>query len=231
MSTTKTTLEVCIKNLINECSKYGKQVKSEIVSNAIEKDVRYLFYQMYSSEMTSIYSALKVVSANACNFEFWESEVGIKNEMNDEFCKKMIYNILQSFRTTFYISTMVNYETCFRSIAKKILVDYHFKMPMDKISKRVITECNLANDYYELNRILNYLRNSMHDGWIQRESTISVSYQFNTFSFEENKAIKISNEELEFLIKELMDFWSIMVLSPPIKEIVYIEHPNFAASE
>ncbi len=216
-----------VKNIIDEVSRSVIAIRNQITSTDIENDERVLFGKMYSNKLLSYYASLRLFAESAANIPFWENIV--KNEVNKVFIEDRFYFFKQSTQDSIFLTTMIDYEASLRSIMKDVWCDYKDDKKMKEIYEKAIDLCGLPKDYYELNKVLVYSRNAMHNGWVHKKPDVTITYKSNSFVFKEKYPIEISWSDLEFLITELMAFWKVLVCASPIKDKSFIEHYGTSA--
>ena len=128
-----------VKDLVNKCFELGEQLKEDFEEN----DVRYLFYQMCGSECLTYIALLKAIEIKLQEVEFWKGDIGVKTEIDEKFISDRQYEIHQSYRTAFYLATMINYETCIRAIAEKLVTKYVFTNSIKDVCEQLIHSCSL----------------------------------------------------------------------------------------
>ncbi|MCW3128069.1 MAG: hypothetical protein JWO03_3727 [Bacteroidetes bacterium] len=130
-------------------------------------------------------------------------------------------NIDVDLRSSFFTSSTVCFETGLRSIGSSIgLTDEQIL----RLTSNILSKTKLHPDYLNLFKIISYSRNAMHNGGIITDITTPITYKGKTYDLQPG-ALKLFDEDFEFLFTEFISFWEDLCRCPLISVIPFIEHP------
>jgi hypothetical protein len=96
---------------------------------------------------------------------------------------------------------------------------------INKLSKDVIDDLDLEDDYKNLIDLFTYLRNTVHTGGFHNRDSVTVNYKQNDYEFIKDSPTPFYEDNfLEFLIKEVTDLMVAIIDSIKIKAKDSIEH-------
>lgn len=186
------------------------------------KDARLVTLKLMMEAVQSNIVLMHCIKKAFKELKLWENQNLETDEEKQEFLNNRLYFISGDLREGLFLTSFMRFENFIRIIALDLNIAGE---RINKLSKDVIEDLNLNDDYKNLIDLFTYLRNTVHTGGFHSRNNVTVNYKQTNYEFIKNSPTTFYNDEfLEFLIKELTNLIEDITNSDKIKEKNSLPH-------
>lgn len=226
--------DIPISRLISEyndhnlkCDELIKKFKSNYPNWDEIKDTRIASLKFIRIIFQNAAINFSLIEEHFHNLKMWDNQ---KTDDIEKFKKGRLHFLEREHYTNIFYNFTERFEGFIRLVCKSLGVlgnkNDAYKSTINNLSKDIITELTIDQEYHNLMDLLFYARNTMHTEGIRTNATNTFTYRGYTYSFEEGKSLSnvLQHETFQMIFRDVIELMDLIIENEKINTIDKIEH-------